>query len=79
MLIPVTARQQVNAASKRMRGGSSSDEFVRSDDDADADADSDDDKRASDSDLSDFNPFHAGSDSDDGGSCVLTYNRRYLI
>ncbi|CAH0713438.1 unnamed protein product, partial [Brenthis ino] len=61
----LTARQQVNAASKRMRGGSSSDEFVRSDDEADADADSDDDKRASDSDLSDFNPFHAGSDSDD--------------
>ncbi|CAK1590016.1 unnamed protein product [Parnassius mnemosyne] len=76
----LTARQQANAAAKRARGGSSSDEFVRGSDEfdaepepdadderaADARLDSDDERRrASDSDLSDFNPFHAGSDSDD--------------
>ncbi|XP_045770703.1 protein strawberry notch-like isoform X1 [Maniola jurtina] len=66
----LTARQQVNAAAKRMRGGSSSDEFIRSDDELDAElegeaeADSEHERR-SDSDLSDFNPFRAGSDSDD--------------
>ncbi|CAG5047286.1 unnamed protein product [Parnassius apollo] len=76
----LTARQQANAAAKRARGGSSSDEFVRGSDGeagdadeardefdaADARDDSDDERRrGSDSDLSDFNPFHAGSDSDD--------------
>ncbi|XP_047538604.1 protein strawberry notch isoform X3 [Vanessa atalanta] len=64
----LTARQQANAA-KRPRAGSSEDEFVRSDDEveaeAEAEADSDEERRASDSDLSDFNPFRAGSDSDD--------------
>ncbi|GBP81493.1 Protein strawberry notch [Eumeta japonica] len=61
----VTARQQANAAAKRSRGGSSSDEFIR-DSDLDLDADSDDERRrGSDSDRSsDFNPFR-GSDSDD--------------
>lgn len=65
----VTARQQVNAAAKRARGGSSSDEFIRSDGELERDAElerSDDERRASDSDMSDSNPFRAGSDSDDG-------------
>ncbi|XP_059054768.1 protein strawberry notch [Achroia grisella] len=69
----LTARQQANQAAKRARGRSSSDEFVRgSDDDLDAEPDHDrdpdrdsDDARRSDSDLSDFNPFRGGSDSDD--------------
>ncbi|XP_039751873.1 protein strawberry notch isoform X2 [Pararge aegeria] len=69
----LTARQLVNAAAKRRRGGSSSDEFIRSDDEldaelegeAEAEADSDREERRSDSELSDFNPFRAGSDSDD--------------
>ncbi|KAH9640372.1 hypothetical protein HF086_003058 [Spodoptera exigua] len=62
----LTARQQANAAAKRMRGGSSSDEFVRGSDD-ELEMESDDERRppGSDSDLSDFNPFHGGSDSDD--------------
>ncbi|XP_052757645.1 protein strawberry notch-like isoform X4 [Galleria mellonella] len=65
----LTSRQQANQAAKRARGGSSSDEFVRGSEDElelDADADRDsDDARRTDSDLSDFNPFRAGSDSDD--------------
>ncbi|XP_049879393.1 protein strawberry notch isoform X2 [Pectinophora gossypiella] len=61
----LTARQQVNAAAKRARGGSSSDEFVRGSDD-ELDLESDTERRAgSESELSDFNPFHGGSDSDD--------------
>ncbi|XP_075983440.1 protein strawberry notch isoform X2 [Anticarsia gemmatalis] len=62
----LTSRQQANQAAKRMRGGSSSDEFVRGSDD-ELEAESDDEQRppASDSDLSDFNPFRGGSDSDD--------------
>uniref|UniRef100_A0A2A4K1W6 Strawberry notch AAA domain-containing protein n=1 Tax=Heliothis virescens TaxID=7102 RepID=A0A2A4K1W6_HELVI len=62
----LTARQQANAAAKRMRGGSSSDEFVRGSDD-ELEMESDEERRppGSDSDLSDFNPFHGGSDSDD--------------
>ncbi|XP_035448097.1 protein strawberry notch isoform X1 [Spodoptera frugiperda] len=62
----LTARQQANAAAKRMRGGSSSDEFVRGSDD-ELEMESDDERRppGSDSELSDFNPFHGGSDSDD--------------
>ncbi|XP_053616907.1 protein strawberry notch [Plodia interpunctella] len=59
----MTARQQVNFAAKRARGGSSSDEFVRgSEDEIEPESDA---ERHSDSDLSDFNPFRAGSDSDD--------------
>ncbi|XP_045539250.1 protein strawberry notch [Papilio machaon] len=65
----LTPRQQVNAAAKRARGGSSSDEFIRgSDDDLDDElAEESDDGRHSDSDQSDSNPFRAGreSDSDD--------------
>ncbi|XP_060806586.1 protein strawberry notch [Amyelois transitella] len=70
----LTARQQVNFAAKRARGGSSSDEFVRgSDDELEQESDgereleqeSDGERAHSDSDLSDFNPFRAGSDSDD--------------
>lgn len=63
----MTARQQANAAAKRMRGGSSSDEFVRGSDD-ELEMESDEERRppGSDSELSDFNPFHGGSDSDDG-------------
>ncbi|XP_026728525.1 protein strawberry notch isoform X2 [Trichoplusia ni] len=62
----LTARQQANAAAKRMRGGSSSDEFVRGSDE-ELEPESDEERRppASDSELSDFNPFHGGSDSDD--------------
>lgn len=62
----LTARQQVNQAAKRMRGGSSSDEFVRGSED-ELELESEDDQRppGSDSELSDFNPFRAGSDSDD--------------
>ncbi|KAJ8712674.1 hypothetical protein PYW08_007978 [Mythimna loreyi] len=63
----LTARQQANAAAKRMRGGSSSDEFVRGSDD-ELEMESDEERRpppGSDSELSDFNPFHGGSDSDD--------------
>lgn len=72
---PVTARQQANAAAKRMRGGSSSDEFVRGSDE-ELEPESDEERRppASDSELSDFNPFHGGSDSDDGQhSHSITY------
>ncbi|CAG9791173.1 unnamed protein product, partial [Diatraea saccharalis] len=61
----LTARQQVNAAAKRSRGSSADaeDEWVRgSEDELDLDSD---DARPSDSDLSDSNPFRAGSDSDD--------------
>ncbi|KAM3957889.1 LOW QUALITY PROTEIN: protein strawberry notch [Aphomia sociella] len=63
----LTARQQANVAAKRLRGGSSSDEFVRgSDDELDAEADERaPDRDSDDSELSDFNPFHGGSDSDD--------------
>ncbi|XP_026313578.1 protein strawberry notch [Hyposmocoma kahamanoa] len=61
----LTARQQANVAAKRARGGSSSDEFVRGSED-ELELDSDEERRhASDSELSDFNPFHGGSDSDD--------------
>lgn len=67
MFRPVTARQQANAAAKRMRGGSSSDEFVRgSEDELEGDSDGERRPPGSDSELSDFNPFHGGSDSDDG-------------
>ncbi|XP_023944844.2 protein strawberry notch isoform X2 [Bicyclus anynana] len=64
----LTARQQVNAAAKRLRGGSSSDEFVRSDDELDAELEAEREAEADsadDSELSDSNPFRAGSDSDD--------------
>ncbi|XP_048482321.1 protein strawberry notch isoform X1 [Plutella xylostella] len=54
----LTARQQANASAKRLRGGSSSDEYFRGSSDELEGA-------RSDSDLSDFNPFRAGSDSDD--------------
>ncbi|CAG9558910.1 unnamed protein product [Danaus chrysippus] len=62
----LSARQQVNIEAKRLRGRSSSDEFVRSDGEEDGEGEehSEDDQR-SDSELSDFNPFKAGSDSDD--------------
>lgn len=63
----VTARQQANVAAKRARGGSSSDEFVRgSEDELDLDSEEEQRRQPSDSELSDFNPFHGGSDSDDG-------------
>lgn len=69
MLVAVTARQQANVAAKRARGGSSSDEFVRGSED-ELELDSDQEQRphggGSDSELSDFNPFKGGSDSDDG-------------
>ncbi|XP_050667303.1 protein strawberry notch isoform X2 [Leptidea sinapis] len=61
----LTSRQQANVAAKRARGGSSSDEFVRGSDDDIEEPESDEDRPHSDSDLSDFNPFRAGSDSDD--------------
>ncbi|XP_037292604.1 protein strawberry notch isoform X3 [Manduca sexta] len=64
----LTSRQQANVAAKRARGGSSSDEFVRgggSSDELDMESDDEQHAPASDSDLSDFNPFRAGSDSDD--------------
>ncbi|CAG4931624.1 unnamed protein product [Colias eurytheme] len=61
----LTSRQQANIAAKRLRGGSSSDEFVRgSDDELDAELDSEEERR-SDSDMSDSNPFRSGSDCDD--------------
>ncbi|KAI8441851.1 hypothetical protein MSG28_005535 [Choristoneura fumiferana] len=58
----LTARQQVNMAAKRARGGSSSDEFIRGSED-EAEAESADERRRSDSE-SDSNPFRAGSGSD---------------
>ncbi|CAB3245582.1 unnamed protein product [Arctia plantaginis] len=62
----LTARQQVNQAAKRMRGNSSSDEFVRgSEDELEAESDEEQRPPGSDSELSDFNPFRGGSDSDD--------------
>lgn len=63
----LTSRQQANAAAKRARGGSSSDEFVRggSSDELEMESDEEQQRAASDSDLSDFNPFRGGSDSDD--------------
>lgn len=58
----LTSRQQANVEAKRSRAGSSSDEYLR-DSDIDQELDSNHDV---DSDRSsDFNPFHAGSDSDD--------------
>lgn len=62
----LTSRQQANQAAKRMRGGSSSDEFVRgSDDELDMESEEEQRPPGSDSELSDFNPFRGGSDSDD--------------
>ncbi|RVE49107.1 hypothetical protein evm_006228 [Chilo suppressalis] len=59
----LTARQQVNAAAKRTRN-SSSDSWVRGSDEDDDD-EIDHEHNSDDSDLSDSNPFRAGSDSDD--------------
>ncbi|XP_068623417.1 protein strawberry notch-like isoform X2 [Battus philenor] len=64
----LTPRQQANAAAKRARGGSSSDEFIRgSDDELDDELADDMAEESDDSDMSDSNPFRAGreSDSDD--------------
>ncbi|KAJ0173330.1 hypothetical protein K1T71_011506 [Dendrolimus kikuchii] len=63
----LTSRQQANVAAKRARGGSSSDEFVRGSSD-ELELDSEEEQQrggGSDSEMSDFNPFRGGSDSDD--------------